>query len=180
MYFDLLIKTLNEYRAKGKYVVCNNTFDILVEVFIFLLDNFPDRDNLLKNLLILAQTFCYIKQNDKKTYIQKGIRNHIIFSNSKLWHRVINYTLGQNVNNKDISQKVDRNEINKKIKVLALNTLIAYLCDLKCFTDDKQVFDEVKKFYCDIYKLNEEEVNKSVEISHEEMNISRTVTEGNI
>ena len=180
MYFDLLIKTLNEYRAKGKYVVCNNTFDILVEVFIFLLDNFPDRDNLLKNLLILAQTFCYIKQNDKKTYIQKGIRNHIIFSNSKLWHRVINYTLGQNVNNKDISKKVDRNEINKKIKVLALNTLIAYLCDLKCFTDDKQVFDEVKKFYCDIYKLNEEEVNKSVEISHEEMNISRTVTEGNI
>ena len=34
--------------------------------------------------------------NNRKTYIQKGIKNHKIFSNSKIWHRVINYTLGQN------------------------------------------------------------------------------------
>ena len=180
LYFDSFIKTLNDYRAKGKYIICNNTYEILVEIFIFLLDNFQDRDNLLKNLLILSQTFYFLKQNNTKTYIQKGIKNHKIFSDSKLWHRVINYTLGQNINNKDISIKVDKNESNKKLKILALNTLIAYLCDLKCFTDDKKVFDEVKKFYCDIYKLNEEEVNKSVEISHEEMNISRTVTLENV
>ena len=76
--------------------------------------------------------------------------------------------------------KVDKNENNKKLKILAQNTLIAYLCDLKCFTDDTKVFDEVKKFYCDIYTLNEEEINKSVEISHEEMNISRTCTNENL
>ena len=180
IYFDSFIKTLNDYRAKGRYIICNHTYDILVEIFIFLLDNFPDRDNLLKNLLILSQTFYFIKQNNKKTYIQKGIKNHKIFSDSKLWHRVINYTLGQNVNNKDISLKVDKNENNKKLKILAQNTLIAYLCDLKCFTDDTKVFDEVKKFYCDIYTLNEEEINKSVEISHEEMNISRTCTNENL
>lgn len=178
IYFDTFIKTLNEYRARGKYMLCNNTYDILVEIFSFMLDNFPEQDNLLKNLLILSQTFYYMKQNtEKKIYIQKGIKNNQIFETFKLWHRVINYTLGQSVNNKDIAHKTDKEEVNKKLQILALNTLITYLCDLKCFTDNKQVFEEVKKYYCEIYQLNEKEVQTSVDISHGEMNISRTITE---
>ena len=177
IYFDSFIKTLNEYRGKGKYLICSNTYDIIVEVFRFMLDHFDDQDNLLKNILILSQTFYFMTQKNKKTYITKGIKNHIIFNDSKIWHRVINCTLGQNVNNRDISQKTDKDETNKKLKVIALNTLIAYLCDLKCFTDDQKVFDDVKKFYCEIYNLNEQEVEKSVEISHDEMNISRTISE---
>lgn len=175
IYFDSFIKALNEYRAKGKYIICDFSYDILVEVFSFMLDNFPEYDNLLKNLLILSQTFCKLKQNsDKKIYIQKGIKNHKIFSSSKLWHRVINYTLGQYIYNKDLTIKVDKEEIEKKLHVLAQNTLIAYLCDLKCFTDDENVFDEVKKFYCEIYKLDENEIDNNVQISHNEMNISIT------
>ena len=175
IYFDSFIKALNEYRAKGKYVICDLSYDILVEVFKFLFDNFPEYDNLLKNLLILSQTFCKMNQNsDKKIYIQNGIRNHKIFSSSKLWHRVINYTLGQYINNKDLTIKVDKEEINKKLYVLAQNTLIAYLCDLKSFTDDEKVYDEVKKFYCEIYKLDEKEIDNNVQISHNEMDISIT------
>ena len=175
IYFDSFIKALNEYRAKGKYVICDLCYDVLVEVFKFMLDNFPEYDNLLKNILILSQTFCKLSQNsDKKIYIQKGIRNHKIFSSSKLWHRVINYTLGQYINNKDLTVKVDKEEIDKKLYVLAQNTLIAYLCDLKCFTDDENVFNEVKKFYCEIYKLDENEIDNNVQISHNEMDISLT------
>ena len=178
IYFDTFIKALNEYRANGKYVLCDNTYDILVEVFFFMFDNFKEQDNLLKNLLILSQTFYKFKPNsDKKQYIQKGIRNHSVFSDNKLWHRVINYTLGQYINSKDITQKVDREEIYKKLNILAQNTLIAYLCDLKCFTDDETVFEDIKNFYCEIYKLNEQEIINNVQISHGEMNISRTVTE---
>ena len=177
IYFDSFIKILNEYRAKGKYIICNHTYEIIVDVFKFFLDNFQDQDSLLKNLLILSQTFYFLRQNNKKSYIQKGIKNHKIFSNSKFWHRVINYTLGQSIYNKDVAIKIDKNEINQKLKIIALNTLIAYLCDLKCFTDDQKVFQDVKKFYCEIYNLNEEEIQKNVEISHKEMNISRTITE---
>ena len=178
IYFDTFIRTLNEYRARGKYVVSDGTYEILVDVFNFMLDNFQEQDNLLKNILILSQTFYFLRDNDKKSYIQRGIKNHKIFSSSKFWHRVINNTLSQNINNKDISQKVDKdkNETNKKLKIIALNTLIAYLCDLKCFTDDQKVFEEVKKFYCEIYDLDEKEVEKNVEISHDEMNISRAMT----
>jgi hypothetical protein len=175
IYFDSFINALNEYRAKGKYVIFDLSYDILVEVFKFMLDNFTEYDNLLKNLLILSQTFCKLSPNsDKKIYIQKGIRNHKIFSSSKLWHRVINYTLGQYIYNKDLTVKVDKEEIDKKLHILAQNTLIAYLCDLKCFTDDENVFDEVKKFYCEIYKLDENEIDNNVQISHDEMNISIT------
>jgi hypothetical protein len=177
IYFDIFIKTINDYRAKGKYFLCHNTYDILVEIFSFMLDNFEENDNLLKNILILSQTFCVLKPlTNDRIYIQKGIKNHNIFNSFKLWHRVINYTLGLSIYNRDIAQKNDKQENQRKLTILALNTLIAYLCDLKCFTDDKKVYDEVKKFYCEIYQLNEKDVDNSVQISHEEMNISRTIT----
>ncbi len=51
LYFDSFLKTLNEYRAKGKFVLCRQTYDILVEIFIFMFDNFQEQDNLLKILL---------------------------------------------------------------------------------------------------------------------------------
>ena len=128
-------------------------------------------------MLILSQTFYFLRENNKKGYIQRAIKNHKVFNNSKLWHRVINYTLGESINSKDIAKKIDKKEVNNKLKIIALNTLIAYLCDLKCFTDNQKVFNDVKKFYCTIYDLNEQEVDKNVEISQEGMNISRTVTE---
>ena len=177
IYFDSFMKTLNEYRAKGKFAICRQTYDILVEVFIFMFENFQEQDNLLKILIILSQTFYFLRENNKKGYIQRAIKNHKVFNNSKLWHRVINYTLGESIINKDIAKKIDKKEVNNKLKIIALNTLIAYLCDLKCFTDNQKVFNDVKKFYCTIYDLNEQEVDKNVEISQEGMNISRTVTE---
>ena len=70
--------------------------------------------------------------------------------------------MANTVYNKDISQPVDKNEINNKLKILAYNTLIAYLCDLKYFTDEEKVFNDLKNFYVRIYQLDGEAINKEV------------------
>ena len=168
-YIENLIKILNGHRAKGNFLLSIKSYNILIDLFNFIFDNFPHSDFILKNLIILAQTFFTYDNNQlnlssekKKIFIQNGLKNKTLFNKSEVWHRVINFTLSNNIIIKDISQQVDKNENNNKLKTLIYNTLVAYLCDIKYFTDDENVFNEVKHFYCRIYELDEVAINNEV------------------
>ena len=170
-YLEIIFKVLNKKRAKGNFLINKNSYNIFIDIFNFILNNYSTLDFILKNIIILSQTF-YLIENDKsklnfskknnKIFIQNGLKNNPIFNNPETWHRVINYTLSTHISNKDISQVVDKNEINNKLNTLAYNTLVSYLCDIKYFTDDKNVFEQVKYFYVKVYNLNEDEINKEV------------------
>ena len=170
-YLEIIFKFLNKKRAKGNFIINKNSYNIFIDIFNFILNNYPTLDFILKNIIILSQTF-YLIENDKsklnfskeknKIFIQNGLKNNPIFNNPETWHRVINFTLSTHISNKDISQVVDKNEINNKLNTLAYNTLASYLCDIKYFTDNKNVFEQVKYFYVKAYNLNEEEINKEV------------------
>ena len=44
------------------------------------------------------------------------------------------------------------------------NILIAYLTDIKYFTDDQTLFDDIKNFYVRIYNLDAEKVNNEINL----------------
>ena len=171
IYLEHLIKILNNHRAKGNFILTKKSYDIFIDIFSFILTNYPMADFLLKNIIILAQTF-YTYNEDKsqlnfsddkkKIFLQSGLKNNKIFNNPETWHRAINFTLSGHVYNKDISQMIDKNEMNNKLHVLAYNTLVAYLCDLKYFTDDETVFEQVKNFYVKTYQLDGDKIYQEV------------------
>ena len=171
IYLENLIKILNNHRAKGNFILTKKSYDIINDIFSFILTNYPMVDFLIKNIIILAQTF-YTYNEDKsqlnfsddkkKIFLQSGLKNNKIFNNPETWHRAINFTLASHVYNKDISQIIDKNEMNNKLHVLAYNTLVAYLCDLKYFTDDETVFEQVKNFYVNTYQLDGDKINQEV------------------
>ena len=173
LYIEAFINVLNGYRAKGNFHICHNTYDILVDVMIYLLDNFPTHDVLLKNIIILSQTFYTISRNNnnKKIFLQNGLKNQKVFKIPETWHRVINYTLNISANNKDLTVRVNLDDQNKKLSILVLNTLIAYLCDMKCFTDDEDVYNDVKQYYMDVYQLNDKskDIDEQINFSIKEM-----------
>ena len=158
IYLETIIKSLNYYRSKGYFLLSKLSYDYLIDIFKFLLDTYSTSDFLLKNILILAQTFYIYKEGDinkkNKIFLQQGLKNYPIFSKPETWHRVINYTLYVNIINKDLTQKIDKNSQNSKLSLLAFNTLVSYLSDLTYFTDDDNVFYEVKDFYAIIYQLD--------------------------
>ena len=168
-YIENFFKALNLKRAKGHFVLDKKSYDILIDLFNFLLNNQPNVDFILKNIIILSQTFYSLETNKdelnlskKKIFLQNGLKNLPIFNNPETWHRVINFNLSSNINSKDISLQLDKNEINKKLNVLAYNLLMSYLTDIKDFTNDQNVFEEVKNFYIRIYNLNAETLNKQI------------------
>ena len=90
------------------------------------------------------------------------MKNNAIFNKPETWHRVINYTLYVNIINKDLTQKIDKTDQNNKLKLLAFNTLVSYLSDLTYFTDDNNVFFEVKDFYVTIYQLDVKAIDEQL------------------
>ena len=173
VYLEIIIKTLNNHRAKGNFVITKKAYDAFIDIFNFILDNYSTNDFILKSIIILSQTFYIFEidkgnkinspnDNKKKIFIQNGLKNNAIFNKVETWHRVINFALASHVINKDISQQMDKNDINKKLNILIYNTLITYLCDLKYFTDDENIFNEVKNFYIKIYQLDEGSINKEI------------------
>ena len=174
IYLDNIIKILNNKRSKGTFIIIKESYNTLVDIFNFILDNYSTYDYILKSIIILSQTF-YTLENDKenkindsknkneKIFIQNGIKNNPIFKKVETWHRVINYNLANNVFNRDISQPIDKNELNKRLNILMQNTLVSYLCDLKYFTNDETIFNEIKNYYVRVYKLDENSLNKAIE-----------------
>ena len=175
IYLENIFKILNKNRAKGNFLINRMSYNVFIQIFNYILDNYSNLDYILKNIIILSQTFYIfetengknqlISDKDKiksKLFIQDGLKKNPIFKNPEIWHRVINYTLSTHVCIKDISQTVDKNERNNKLNAIAFNTLVSYLCDIKYFTDDKNVFDKIKYFYVKVYNLNEDLINKEI------------------
>ena len=169
-YLENLIIILNVNRATN-CLITKNSYDILNNIFTYILSNYSTIDFVLKNIIILAQTFytvetnknqLHFKNEQKKIYLQDGLKNNPIFNKPETWHRVINFTLSNHVFNKDLSQSIDKNEINNKLNIIAYNTLMAYLCDLKYFTDDIYVYEEIKNYYVRVYQLDGEKIDNEV------------------
>ena len=174
MYLENIFKVFNKNRAKGNFLINKVSYDIFIGLFNLILNNFSNLDYILKNAIILSQTFYIFEKNNEnsnsddnktktKIFIQNGLKNNPIFNNPEIWHRVINYTLSTHVTNKDLTQLVDKNEVNKKLNAIAFNILASYLCDIKYFTDDTTVFDKIKNYYIKVYNLNEDLINKEMD-----------------
>ena len=162
VYIETLIKTLSFIRSKGLFEINEITFDYLKNIFKIILGQNPKNDYILKNILILAQTFYKIK-NYEKIYLQEGIKGTEVLNCTETWHRCINYTLNLANTDKDLTISLRKEDLISKIEKEAFMTIVSYLCDLKQFSDDEKVYRDVKNFYVSVYKLDENTVNQSVE-----------------
>ena len=162
VYIEALIKILSYLRSKGYFEINKFNYNLLQLIFMRILEENPKNDYMLKNIIILAQTFYNIDGEDK-IYLQKGIKGNEILNNPETWHRCINYTIALANTEKDLTIPFRKNEVIAKIKKEANVNVTSYLSDLKIFSDNQYTFDIVKYFYTYIYELNEKEIEENVQ-----------------
>ena len=157
---ETLIKKLSYLRSKGYFQIQEHVYNKILSLFFIILNQETKDYYTLKNLLILSQTFYKIKDN-KKEYLQEGLKNFKLLMNPETWHRVINYSMNLSCSSMDLSQSTEDkiNKINKEAGVIVM----AYLCDIKQYCDDEKVFNEVKNYYVKVYNMDEEMINKEVD-----------------
>ena len=157
---EILIKHLSYLRSKGYFNISEKAYNTILSLFLVILNIGTKNDYILKNILILSQTF-YKTVNNKKLYLQQGIKGKKIFADPKTWHRVINYSMNLSCTSMDLSQT--KEDMIKKINKEAVVIVVAYLCDIKQYTDDENVFNKVKDYYVKVYNMDESMINKEVE-----------------
>ena len=168
MYIETYLKDLNTHRAKGNFILTEDSYEKIIHTFNFFLENFNTNYFILKNVIILSQTF-YKIVDENKIYIISGIKNNPTLNKVETWHRVINYSLSHHINSGNLTNKINKEDFNKKLDLIAANNLVSYLCDIKLATDNENVFDDVKKFYCRIYKIDNNSIDEQISDYYKEL-----------
>jgi hypothetical protein len=153
VYIEAIIKTLSFLRSKGIFELKEDAYNYIKEIFIKILNENSSNDYILKNVILLAQTF-YIMRNSKKIYLQKELRGNPVLNSTETWHRCINYSLNLANHEKDLTIQVKKNDFIQKINKEAFHTVLSYLCDLKFFSNDEEVYNKVRDFYVKLYSLD--------------------------
>jgi hypothetical protein len=111
-YLEFLMKIMTYYRSKGFFIINESSYVIFVNIFSFILLNYRKSSALIKNIIILAQTFYKIDKNtNEKIFLLNGLRDHETLNNIETWHRVINYKLSLSIKN---NNNYSLNIVNKK------------------------------------------------------------------
>ena len=173
-YLDFFIKYLTINRAKGLFQLNPIVYQILINIFKYILTNYKNSYDYVKNIILLAQTFYKGDDNnsdDKKIYLLNGLKNHDAFNEPETWHRAINYNLSLSIkNNRYCLNITNKEEYMKNLDKIVMNTIISYLYDMKASTTDTNVYENIKHFYSKIYKLDEKMLDEQVNLLYTDYN----------
>ena len=178
------IKCLNTYRARGSFLIGEDAYNTLVNLFNLIIDqkNLSEDGEIMKNILMFALTFYKISnknQNEPKIHIQKGIENHPKINKCDIWDTVIKYCLliqdKKKINESESEKKIRENNMN----IFALNTLVSYLCNMKLFNIKDEIYNETKNYFVSVYNLDEKIVNENVDVFMKEYNNQEKINDSN-
>ncbi len=174
IYLEQIIDNLNNYRKHGNYILNDATYDYLLNIFNIILEIFGDNDKILKNIVSFSQTFYKIKEGKTipKYFILYSICNNPIFNKAETWHKIINNSLGTLIQKKDLTENTEKNEKEKKLNENAFNVIVENLSIMHLFNVNDEIYNEVKNYYINVYKIDGENLKKEVKRFYEENEFS--------
>ena len=165
IYVEQIIDNINNYKKKGNYILNDKTYDYFVNLFNSILEFFSNNENVLKNIIIYSQAFYKIKEGKTvpKYFILHSICQNSIFNQNETWHKIINYSLYCEIRDKDITKLMDNKEKEKILNDKAFKIIAENLAIMELFTINNEIYNNVKNYYINIYKIDDEILGKEIQ-----------------
>ena len=152
-YIEKFSRKLNDIRIKGDTFNDKIVFDIVADLFNFIIEKLINENNmnenylLISNLITLSETF-YMNDDgqNNKIYLSKKINNNKEFKNTKFWIELID---------KEIENKIKESNLQNKNEE-AFICFLAYTVSLNDFLCDNSKIKEVFNFFNEKYSFNDE------------------------
>ena len=163
-YINKFLIRLNKARVEKELEKDKIVFDIIVELFNYILSNLvvdsKNNHDIIKNLLILTQSF-YIndEQNNKKIFFSNKISTPKEFKTSEFWIEFIEKEIENNKEN--VEQKEEENK-NKQNEVVML--FIGNITILNDYLSNQSKIKEVFAFFDKKYTFNEDNIRNVSDI----------------
>ena len=172
IYLEQITDNLKNYRKHGNYILSETTYDNFVNLFNFILEIFGEDDKTLKNIITYSQTFYKIKEGkaNPKYYLLYSICNNSIFNKRETWHKIINYSLSFAIKNKNLNEieNSDKAEKEKKLKEYGFQIIAENLAIMRLFMVNDKIYNDTKKYYTNVYKIDGESLKKEIKRFYEE------------
>lgn len=148
-YIIKFIQELNNNRVRNDMFNNKISFDIIYDFFNYILTklNLVDDHQILKNLLILSQTY-YLEDKNKKIYIYSKMNQFSKFKDKDFW---IGYLDKEII----INQNTNLNDENEE----AFISFISNLPILNDFLSDHSKISSIVKLYKEKYLFTQEKLN---------------------
>ena len=170
----LFLQSLSTFRAKGTYELPNDIFELIYKFFLTIIDTIErDKDfHCAKNIIILSQTYYYLK-NGIKIYLQEKIKDNELFRKDDFWKECLEYTIEKEIVN---SIKTDSEngtlikENQKESDDFYSNIVFAQLVPLSDnmieFGLDRKKIKEIIKPIIKHYNMNDQSIDVIDDIIH--------------
>ena len=166
----IFIQKLNEFRNSGIFVIPEEIFNEIGEIFNSMLNKVRDDNDFYcaKNCIILSQTF-YINIDENKIYLYTKIKNNPLFKSKLFWDKFIKYSIDIGISyssNVNINNTSYSSEVIEPIKYdnIVFGQLIPLTDNMIEFGLDKDVIQELIIPIIQKYNLSEESKNLILDI----------------
>ena len=165
-YINKFLVRLNKARVDKELDKDKMVFDIIVELFNYMLENLvvdsKTNHDVIKSLLIMTQSF-YINDennNNKKIFFSNKIDTPKEFKTSEFWIEFIEKEIENNKNETD-GQKEDENKSNQNN---ALMQFIGNISNLNDYLSNESKIKDVFTYFEQKYSFNEENIKNVSDI----------------
>ena len=106
----IFMQKLSKFRVLGYYYISKTIYSILSKYFLQIINTLKEDPDMFtaKNIIVLSQTY-FIKEKNKKIYIQEAIKSHEIFKKKEFWENLFNFFMNKEI--LKLRKSIDLNEI---------------------------------------------------------------------
>ena len=155
----IFLQKLSDYRARGKFYI-DLTDYILLCKFLNIICEKVKRDidyHSAEMSIILSQTY-FIEENNRKKYLQEGIKDNKLFKDKTFWEEFLVYSINKEIMKtmkRDSKTKENRKNSDTKLSNVVFSQVLTLIDNMFEFDVKSNVIKEVLEPKIKYYKLNE-------------------------
>ena len=154
----IFLQKLSDFRVKGKYILPEKDYIILSQLFNILCENIKKYSDYhsAELVIILSHTYYTIHKNEKR-YLQKSIKENIIFKEKNFWEEYLCYAINKEIMKMlKIDEKIqeDKKVTDYKYSNIVFTQILAMIDNMFEFNLDINIVKEVLEPKINVYRLN--------------------------
>ena len=157
----IFMQKLSKFRVLGYYYISKTIYSILSKYFLQIINTLKEDQDMFtaKNIIVLSQTY-FVKEKDKKIYLQEAIKSHEIFKKKEFWENLFNFFMNKEI--LKFRKSIDLNEIIEEGKnnynKLAFGQIMTICNNMIEFGINKDIIYQIIEPKIKYYNLDENSI----------------------
>ena len=182
----IFLQKLSDYRSRGKFYLDITDYTLLSKFFNIICDKVKrDFDyHSAEMSIILSQTY-FIEENNRKKYLQEGIKGNNLFKDKTFWEEILVYSINKEIMKtmkRDSKTKENKKNSDNKLSNVVFSQVLTLIDNMFEFDIESNIIQGIFEPKINYYKLNKglkRAINDAIKSKQEEKEAFKKVKKEN-